>query len=280
MYCFLKAHPEIFFSPLKETHYFGRDLQRNKPKRIKDQKYFSFFRGAKNEKWVGEASTWYLSSTEAAIEIKQFSPEARILIMLRHPVETMYSLHSQNLFNGIEPVTDFEKALALEPDRTEAWMRGDPDSNPRLRYRLAVHYAEQVERYFDVFGRNHVHVIFYDDFKRDVASSYRSTLEFLNVDADFTPSFKVINANKEPRIVWLRDLLLQPPDWIHKIACMLLPEFTTRRCFHRKIVTLNSKWTARPTMDPVLHDRLAAELAPEVDALEALIGRDLSDWRQ
>ena len=60
-----------------------------------------------------------------------------------------------------------------------------------LFYRDIGRYAEQVQRYFDVFGRENVHVIVYDDFQDDTASVYRETLRFLGVDQEFQPCFEV-----------------------------------------------------------------------------------------
>ena len=76
----------------KEVHFFGTDLY--SPHYSSDlQKYLSLFAGATDEKRVGEGSVWYLYSKLASREIKEFCPAASILIMLRNPVDMIYSLH-------------------------------------------------------------------------------------------------------------------------------------------------------------------------------------------
>ena len=115
LYEYLGAHPEIFMSPYKEPHFFGSDLQQRW--RPTKSQYFSCFAKARDEKRVGEASVHYLYSKCAAAEIKEFCPEARIIIMLRDPVEMLYSLHSQSIFSGNEVINDFEEALEAEADR-------------------------------------------------------------------------------------------------------------------------------------------------------------------
>lgn len=80
----------------------------------------ALFEGAQGRKRIGEASVWYLYSSAASREINQFSPEADPIVMLRNPFEALPSLHSQFVFVGIEPVEDFEEALAPDEERERA----------------------------------------------------------------------------------------------------------------------------------------------------------------
>ena len=101
---------------LKEPHFFGRDLY--SPRFIRDEeRYLSLFYGAESHKRAGEASVYYLCSKRAAKEIKEFSPSACIIIMLRNPADMIYSLHSQRLYSGHENISDFEAALEAEEER-------------------------------------------------------------------------------------------------------------------------------------------------------------------
>ena len=103
--------------------------------------------------------------------------------MLRNPVDVMYAQHNQLIFNVIEDIPDFAEALAAEPDgaRASASRRG-PINVENLFYRHSVRFAEQLERYFEVFGRDRVHVMLHDDLRRDGAGIVRGVLEFLGVD--------------------------------------------------------------------------------------------------
>ncbi len=161
---YLQAHPEIFIPAKKEIHFFGADLQFQRP-RVTLPEYLSYFAPVQREKRVGEASVWYLYSQQAAAEIKSFSPAARILIMLRNPVDMMYSLHSQRLYNDNENLVNFEEALAAEADRRQGKRLYQNALNTMgFFYRAAATYTPQVQRYFEVFGREQVHVIIFDDF--------------------------------------------------------------------------------------------------------------------
>src|SRR3990172_12275584 len=178
MYMYLKQHPEIFMPEKKESHFFSTDLK--SPMFIRDKEiYLSLFSGAKDEKRVGEASVWYLYSKNAASEIKEFSPSASIIIMLRNPVDMLYSQHSQFLYNCNENISSFEEALNAEEDRRRG-LRIPPGVHfvESLFYRETVQYTEQVERYFNIFGRENVHIIIYDDFRNNTANVYRESLRF------------------------------------------------------------------------------------------------------
>src|SRR5215475_12959925 len=86
---FLGIHPEIFMAR-KEMHVFGADLRFGQRFYRRDlETYAMAFEARNGHRLAGEASVWYLFSTRAAAEIKKFNPEARIIIMLREPVETI-----------------------------------------------------------------------------------------------------------------------------------------------------------------------------------------------
>src|SRR5690606_3926376 len=174
-----------------------------------DRKYLSLFAAATNEKWVGEASIWYLYSQRAAQEIKAYDPNAAIIIMLRNPLEMGYSMFYQSSYTGNEILPTFEEGLAIEAQR-QAGQHMPPLSHTHhgLFYTALGHYTDQVRRYFDVFGRDRVRLIIYDDFKKDTAGEYRKTLEYLEVDPTFTTSFAIINANKRVRMGAMQKIML------------------------------------------------------------------------
>src|SRR5438034_3527344 len=95
---YLAGHPDIFMAK-KEIHYFGSDLE-IKQKKLSGEEYLDFFKEGEHKYIVGESSVWYLYSKNAAAEIKAFSPGAKIIIMLRNPVDMLPSLHSQHIFDG------------------------------------------------------------------------------------------------------------------------------------------------------------------------------------
>ena len=112
---YLKGHPDIFMAR-KELHYFGSDLGYHRPRRSLDN-YLAHFKDARDERRVGESSTWTMLSQDGAKEISEFAPDAQVILMLREPVSWLHSLHSHLVFSGDETIQDFDSALKAESDR-------------------------------------------------------------------------------------------------------------------------------------------------------------------
>ena len=272
---YLAQHPDIFIPDAKDIGFFGSDL--TKPQYWTLKSYTALFDGWAGEKCIGESSVWYLYSKTAAQEIKSFAPESKIIVMLRNPVDMLYSLYHQLLFEGDEYLTSFELALAAETDRKRGMnlpnrMRGVVES---LYYRETVRFSDQVERYFDVFGRDSVNVIIFDDFKQDTAAAYRQTLEFLDVDPDFSVDFVRINANKSTRNPLAKQVLREANYRLRRLG---LRRISPLRKIYRSFHQLNTHYEERPAMSPELKHRLQTEFCPEVERLSNLLGRDLIHW--
>lgn len=279
LYRCLEAHPEIFVPERKELHYFGTDLYSPTYVRNLDQ-YLRLFAGAHQEKRVGEASVWYLFSKRAAAEIKTFNPQASAIIMLRNPVEMIYSLHSQHLYNGTEELRDFAVALNAENDRKQGLRipKGVP-AVERLFYREVAQYTDQVGRYLKAFGAADLKIIIYDDFKRDPAGICREVFEFLGVEATVPLAIHVVNPNKKLRSRTAQSVLEQPPRLLGKLVRPL----TTPGLRHRLFATaqqLNTSLAPRPPLPVALRQQLQQEFAPGIERLSELLQRDLSHWSQ
>jgi len=277
LYEYLRAHPQVFMSVPKEPMYFGADLT-PRYRRMTDHEYLALFRDARPDQRAGEASPWYLYSSSAAAEIKAFEPGARVVIMLRNPVDVMYSQHSQLVFNQREDLADFGAALDAEPDRIAGQrLPADAIRPEALFYRRSVRFPEQIRRYLEVFGRDAVHYVIFDDLVADPAAVYRETLEFLDVDPDFPLDPTVYNPNRSARSGRVQRAIFAPPVALRGLFGRL------RRVplLHRvrdAMVSANSRPAVRPRMDPALRAALTAEFAPQVAELGELIGRDLSAW--
>ena len=275
LYDYLQQHPDVFMPYRKEPHYFGDDLPQ-RPPFLDEGGYVKLFSSAGNARRVGEATVWYLYSESAARQIRDFSPDARIIIMLRRPVEMMYSLHGLFLFTTWEDIEDFELAIAAEEDRRRG--RRIPRTTwwaPALQYTWLADYAPHVKRYFDTFGRERVAVVLYDDFRADPLGSVRAVAEFLGLDPGFEPHVTVVNRARVPRSRWLQRRLYDPR--FGSILGRLPP-----RAFHvvwRALMRANIRYRARPSLSKHLDVALTRRMEPAVERLEELLGHDLSAWR-
>lgn len=282
---YLGQHPDIFMAEAKDSHFFGADLHfinniSHPPNkfRVNEKTYLSWFRGRK-EKRLGEASVMYLYSKRAAIEIKEFNAHSHIIIMLRNPVDMLFSLHSHFLTDLNEDIEGFEEALKAEVDRKKGFRIPDTAyAIEGLFYRDMGKYSEQVRRYFDVLGRDNVHVIIFDDFKTTTVEIYRHTLRFLGVNPDFQASFQVMNPAKQLRSITLQRFVVNPPQVLMPLGRFLSRILWFSKLVKRTLFLLNVKHERRPPMDPELRRQLLADFAPEVERLSELLGRDLTHW--
>jgi hypothetical protein len=279
---YLDRHPEIFVAP-HEMIYFGTDLAvmdaPGRPRRRRDDYYLATFAPHRQERYRGDHSVTYLYSRTAANEIFEFEPDARIIAMVRDPVDQMHSQHSELVYQGEEDITDFAEALAAEDDRRQGRRVPATTTKPfGLLYREIASYAEQIERYLSVFGPERVHVVVFDDFAADTAGEYRSVLEFLGVDPGFAPSFEVVNPNKVVRSSFARDQLRGGSPVVRRLGRLMVPSARSRARLRRRAAAMNTVHRARDDVDPDLRRRLRQEMAPGIHHLERLLDRDLGAW--
>ncbi|NNE37371.1 MAG: sulfotransferase family 2 domain-containing protein [Gammaproteobacteria bacterium] len=282
---YLNQHPDIYMSEEKELHYFGSDIKRYPEFVCSTERYEAAFSNWRNEKRIGESSTLYLMSRLAAKEIKAYSPDARIIIILRDPIDMLLSYHVHLYYSHIQNISDFREALA-EGEKRRFMQNGneadiDPDkitNTMDLRvYRDAVKYTVQVERYFNVFGRENVHVILFDDFKKDIAAVYRDTLKFLGVDDRFEPDFRFLNSSRMvgTKGIWRPPLIARA--LARKVFSQQQREWLVELIFHKLLGKVDSK-KPKELIDNKLRAELRAEFAPEIERLGILLNRDLSHW--
>ncbi|MEQ8396048.1 sulfotransferase [Thalassobaculum sp.] len=282
---YLDQHPEVFISTPKEPLFFCTDQQHDEPWRVSDpDRYLALFEAGAGRRWRGEGSVWYLSSTIAARRIHNFSPDSRIVIMLRNPVDMAVSLHAQFLFSGNENIRDFEKAYSAQAARRRGrripWRAHMPEG---LLYADVGRYAAQVERYLDVFPREHVKVLIFETFFRDVAAGYRELLEFLDIDVEFAPDLAAKNERHNVRSALLQRFLTKLPElWGQpESAAAGGSRSTMRQRLERARARLQhfNMQGSSFRLTPDIRRRLHADFADDIARLEALICRDLSVWR-
>lgn len=274
LHYYLGQHPEIFMSAEKEISYFFVGEEQRDRKGLKE--YMENFKDVKDEKIIGETTPSYLYSDNALKEIKEFSPKAKILISLREPVEMLKSLHSQYLFNGEEIIKDFKEAMNSKDNKNRLKKRSSYSTfKEPFYYKDKINYYKYVKRYIDVFGKNNVLIILYDDLKNDTKNTYKTILRFLEVDYGFEPNFKIKNPNKEVKSLFLRKL-----------------SRNTLRFFPilKKVVPLNIQdylrditFTTSPREEVInkeYENKLRKEFTKDIEELEELINKDLSSWKE
>jgi len=269
-------------SPAKEPLYFcpdvGNPIRRRFHYPDDEARYLGLFSGARSQKRLGEASTRYLISHQAPILIRDFQPRPYIVAMLRNPVDMVYALHNERVSQGHEEIENFGAALAADEDRYAGRERRSGMQPLSGGYRAEVRYAEQLQRWFDVFGREHCRVIIFDDFVSDPAREFERLLHFLEVDPTYRPTtFDPRNASHRQR-AWVRGIVDSGPgDWAtHKALPALIGERRKAILAYRfRHSRLNRRQGPRPPLDQELRSQLEKEFRPDVQRLGEMFDRDL-----
>lgn len=211
LYYFLKQHPEIYMSPSKEPSFFMLEgapnleetqlgftfpsdrawikdvIRKSSPnRRIFDvQTYSSLFTGVTDEKAVGEATPGYLYVPGVPERILKYIPKAKMIAILRQPVDRAYSHFSKHARNENHSLNSFFEALKKEQVSVSMKMGG------QLHYlRTGLYYA-QLKRYYDVFPRDQIKVYLYDHMDDDPSTILQDIYRFLGVDIRFSPDLSV-----------------------------------------------------------------------------------------
>lgn len=273
---FLAQHPQLAVSRPKEVNFMCDDLALPGPR--SENEYLGHFRVAAETRVLLDASILYLYSERAARRIAEFDPAARILAILRDPVEAAYAWHGQMVFTANEPIRDFAEALEAEAERKRGSRlppAGTTALEPRLLlYRELMCYGQQLERYLRIFPREAVLVLSYDEFRKDPARCFAEAAGFLDLDPDFCPRIRTVNPGKERRSWWLHYALKRG---FAAPARSLLPAGTRRRLIDW-LDRLNSREARRPPLDPTLRRQLAATFREDLELLSDLVGRDFTGW--
>jgi hypothetical protein len=279
LYNYLKQHPQVYL-PKKEIYYFCHDLTFRTPP-ISESIYLGYYADVITQKAIGDASVHYLQSTEAAQKIKSFNPQARIIIMLRNPVEMVYSLHNHLVFNGDEPIEDFEKAIDAEKDRKAGRLIPPYYKCPleAMFYSEVADYYEQVLCYTSVFDKEHIHIIFFEDFKANTEAEYKKVLNFLELEEIIPPAFDIVNPSKGRRSKVFLNFLINPPGFIKSTGRFLFPHHSKRReWIIDRLWNLNTKYRPLPPLPDKLKLRLLDIYKDNIVKLGNLLNRDMNEW--
>lgn len=272
---YLAQAPDVFMPDGKEFHHFADDLLRPGDPLLDRERYLAMFAGATPGQAVGETSVFHLLSAHAAANIQALAPKARIVVMVRNPFEVIPALHAQMTYDGDEPLQDLGAALDAEAERARGLRIPDEARFPaKLLYTRVVRFAEQIERFRARFAD--LHVIVYDDFKRDTEKAFRDVMTFLGRDASFTPRLEVVNANKTVRNRTIQRILMDAKGPGARLA-RIVPR-RVRLAARDVLRRFNTVHVRRPPLDAALRARLFPTCATEIERLSDLLRRDLSHW--
>ncbi|MDE5076022.1 MAG: sulfotransferase [Trichodesmium sp. St5_bin2_1] len=284
LYNYLKQHPQIYMSPVKEPrffafegentpHFLGYDGKQQRWTVITEiEDYQALFRGVSDEIAIGEASTLYLYSPKAPERIRYHIPDVKVIAILRDPVERAYSHFLHFVRSSHEPFSDFLQAFQDEENRIQK------NLGMLWHYKNMGFYSVQISRYFKVFDRANIKVYLYEDWNNDPLRFLEEIFSFLGVDSTFVPDMSLrSNPSVIPKNPALQKFLLYP-NFLRSFLKFFLPK-KLRQGISLTLYKENIKNGFKP---PLLSDNVREELIEvyrdDIWKLQDLINRDLSMW--
>lgn len=280
-YRYLGEHPDIYVSPMKGTRFFAcegmtpgyfrgpgdeRVISRGT---ITDLgAYQAHFSASSGERAVGEASPIYLYYPRAAERIRHYVPGAKLIALLRNPIDRAYSAYALMVGYGRERLA-FPDALKAEAKRIEdRW-------HPIWHYRNRGFYHAQLSRFIGLFGRDQLRVYLYDDLTADPLGTMQNIFRFLGVDDSFAPDTSRWHETRNyPRNRALH-AFVERPNPLKSTLRPLLPRELRNR------ISANLSRRVRTDPPPMPEDtrtQLTEAYRDDILRLQELIGRDLSGW--
>ena len=267
LYEYLKNIPGIYLSPIKEPNYFTSTFH---PERlfcaaIQDKEnYLELFSGVKDEVAIGEASPFYLVDPETPNRIHEIIPNAKIIMILRDPLARALSSYYQSLKSGWETKSFFD---ALKNAYSNKKNGGD------LTARILIEggfYSEQVKRYFDIFGKNQVLVIIFEEFIQDTKNTIFQILDFLEVKTKKPIKIeKIHNPVSLPKNQLYKNIVENAA--LKKIALKIFKHGTSKKIRDRFLI----KEIEKPQIKKAESEFLKNLYYKDMKKLEKILGRSL-----
>lgn len=259
-YACLYEHPQIC-APIKEIHFFSRPRYENGR-----EWYEAHFKKCDEKKLKGEFSTSYLYSEEAPQRIRAMYPNAKLIAILRNPIDRAYSQYRNAIKSG-----EISKTMRFEDyEKSEASVRAQGL------------YSVQLARYFALFPKEQILVLVYEDIKKDPIAFMKRIYQFLGVDDTFVSGMvhSEINVARTPKLILIDRAMHHVAEFlrrhggdriVHAIRTAGIPDLvrlvnTAKKGAHNKKTEYD-----RSTYASYFHD--------DVVALSEFIGRDMNtEW--
>jgi len=269
LYHYLSEHPQVEMSSQKEPDYFsdkaiheqGMYYAKNRVDTL--DKYESLF-VQKESVVYGEASVSYLFYENVAEDIKKYNPNAKIIIMLRNPIERAFSHYLMDYRLGL--ISDsFENVLA----------KISKHKNAHLFYQQYIEvskYAKQIQRYLDFFKKENILFIDYEDFKKNVSKTVDQVYNFLNISTEFVADINtkhntfIMPKNKIIRLIYSFVFL-------RKILTFLFPVYLVKN-----ISVLLFKSDKKPELLKETRSLLSIIFNDDIKKMEEVLAKNYSKW--
>ncbi len=260
IYLALYEHPALCV-PVKDLHFFSVDRMWRRGRSW----YEDLFRQSPHDLVCGEFSNTYFPSPSAPQRIHAFYSDVKLFVCLRNPVERAFSHYLQDLKMGhIAPGTPFETALDVHPEYLE-WGQ----------------YAQHLERYLDLFSRDQLLVLLFDDLVDNPAGFVRTLYQFLGADGDFVPSVlgQRVNVARLPRWPVLDRFTRHSAGLLRQTKAGAWLWWQVKKTgWPDRINRWNAARTPMPTLSAEMRDQLQTFFAADNRYVRSLLDRPNLNW--
>lgn len=279
----LAAHPGLFMSTVKEPRFFlsgGKpppsrggpgDAQTYQEYVWRRSDYEALFADAPAGTLRGESSPFYLHDLDAQRRIRKLIPDAKLIAVLRDPVDRAHSNWAHLWSAGLEPYADFLVACDQEDRRVaDGWA-------PFWQYTGLGRYGEQVEHLFELFPREQVLLLRYRDLRDDAVATLDRICEFLGVETghlEQVPSENVRAHVPESVLNSGLQTVLRGGAAVGHVFPLPVRKIAREPL----LALLQRSGTRRPTITPEQRSRLTKVFADDVPLLERLTGDSYAEW--
>ena len=272
MWQYLNQHPELVSTKdlsIKELGFFSNLYGIND-----EEKYKSYFKRDKDQ-LAFEVCHSYISSPESSFLIKENVPGARIIAILRNPVDRAYSLYNWMTAAGFEKCKTFENALAKESDRilSRHFRRMNPQYYYNYLYMNSGLYYIQLKRYIRLFDRDKIHYILYDDLKERPHFVLNGLCSFLGVSEFKFQLNKIHNKGTAVRNPFFQYILR---NYASRLTSKLMLGSMSSNPLLKLLSNLNSEESVQP-LSQKTRRKLLSYYSEDIKHLEELIQKPIVD---
>ena len=266
---YLSQHLDVEMSSKKEPNYFSDEsLQKEKmyygEHRVDTiEKYHALF-DRDDAILRGESSVSYLYYQDVPCNIKAYNSQAKIIIILRDPIERAFSHYLMDYRLGLISES-FKKVITKRSKHPNSYLYYQ-------QYVSVGEYSQQVKRYLDVFSQENILIIDYDEFKNNTSAVFKETLNFLALKDHFKIDFeKKYNTYSMPSNIVIR--YIYSFVTFRKFISAILPQRLINN--FRNIFFKSSE---KPQMSSQERSILIDHFRDDINSLSKLLNRDFSKW--
>ena len=292
LYNYVADHPGVCASTIKETRFFMDSDELRRLHRFEDgsELYQKFFPACPDDAVRLEATPDYLYCPAAAKWIVETLPDVHIAIILREPASRLISWRRYAIQNGLlDPDTTFADYIQTQFDARDD---SDPEkqSPPQhLRSLQEGRYSQYLPTWIELFGKDRLTVIHYNDLLTDPAAVTRRLCESVGIDPGFYDGYDYKVHNESRPVRWpkihsaYRSLIWRVKPFIHDKPATRAVLRKLRRGTDTALGRTGKATRASPTsadkdkLTAQDHQRLQDFYQDEPASLARLLG--LPDWR-